>query len=390
MKTKKIIAIFSLFLAFMVTSPPQISANIYTKNKIPKKVEKQIEKIVNEPSNLDGFANFKRKTKQQRIKDNIEWYKKHGSVNEEYNIYGLDIKNYRRQDNYLTGKDLNRMGVHHKNIDPKKHKELLDDKVIFDKRVREHYPEALVDVYFEFSGKKIIPKENALLKGYDDTLSALKSLNDGKYFIKELDGLGGHNAILLTKHGGEMKFKHVSEGEITLEDFWKITGKKNFLAQKHIENHSDIRKLSPTALSTIRMVTTRFNDDVNLLSSDMCIGCSKDSIVDNYNNNGAIVHVDENTGKLGKYAFRKHSKVVDKHPVSGIKFENYQLPFWKESIELAKKLHKIFPEFSSVGWDIAITENGPVAIEGNYGWGYSIAQTTTGGLKERWEKAHKI
>lgn len=394
MKIRKIIAKFSLFTAYVliscVVSSPPVQANIYNENKIPKKIEKQIEKIVNAPSNLEGIGNFKRKSKNERLKDNIAWYKKHGTVNEEYNIYGLDIKNYRNQNDYATGKDLNRSALHHKNINPKKYKRLLDDKILFDERVRKHYPEALADVYFEFSGKNIIPTQNALLGGFKDTQSALESLNNGKYFIKQLDGLGGRNAILLTKENSKMTFHHVSKGDITINDFWEITGKKNFIIQKHIENHSDIKGLTPTALSTVRIVTTRFNEKVNILSSDLCLGCSKDSIVDNYNNEGAIVHVDEKTGKLSKYAFRKNAKAMDKHPVSGIKFENYQLPFWKESIELVKKLHKIFPEFTSVGWDIAITENGPIIMEGNYNWGYSIPQTTMGGLKEKWKKAHNI
>ncbi|MBR2735607.1 MAG: hypothetical protein IKE05_05395, partial [Clostridia bacterium] len=123
---------------------------------------------------------------------------------------------------------------------------------------------------------------------------------------------------------------------------------------------------------------------------DLRVGCSKDAVVDNFAKEGAIVHVDEKTGKLGKYAFRKHKKITDKHPMSGIKFQNYQLPFWEESIELVKKLHNVFPEFSSIGWDIAITEDGPIVIEGNSSWDHTIPQTTFGGLKEKWNRAKTI
>jgi len=233
-------------------------------------MQETLETIINGPSNLAGFKNFKRKTKKQRIKDNIAWYKEHGKVNTLYNVYGLDIKNYRNQNGYITGKELKQLAVHHGNVDPLQHKDLLDDKLVFDKRVREYYPEALADVYFEFKGENIIPRENALLKGYDNTLSALKSLDDGKYFIKELDGLGGNNAILFTKKNNKMRFQHVNKGKINLEDFLAITAKRSFVVQKYIENHSVLRKLSPAALSTIRIVSTRFNKDVHILSSDLC------------------------------------------------------------------------------------------------------------------------
>lgn len=389
MNFKKNIVQF-LLIVTGIFSCPVVKADIYTKNQIPKNIAKQIQKIVEQPSNLNGVANFKRKSKLQRIKDNIAWYKNHGKVNTLYNVYGLDIKNFRNQDGYITGKELKQLAVHHGNVDPLKYKDLLDDKLLFDQRVREHFPEALADIYFEFKGQNIIPRKNAKLQDYDDTLSALRSLDNGKYFIKELDGLGGNNAILLTKQNNDLKFRHVTKGEISLEDFLTITQKRSFVVQKHIENHSDIKKLSPAALSTIRIVSTRFNKDVHILSCDLRVSCSENSVVDNFAKGGALIHVNEKTGKLDEYAFRKHKKIMDKHPVSGIKFKNYQLPFWNESIKLVKKLHEIFPEFSSIGWDVAITENGPMIIEGNYGWGYYGTQITAGGMKEKWEKLHKI
>ena len=389
MDFKKII--FTVLGTFVIVSSVNIAqADIYSDNGIPDNIKSRIIKIVDTPSNLAGFANFKRKSKQQRIKDNIDWYKKHGTVNKEYVRYGLDIKNYRNQDDYLSGREFNRYAIHHGSINPEQYRPLLSDKMLFDEVVRQHYPKVLGDVYFEFKGKNIIPRKNVLIKNQTNTVSALKSLGDGKYFIKELDGLCGNNAMVLTIRNGKMRFQHVSKGKITLEDFRKITSKRAFLVQKHVENHSKLKKLSPAALSTVRIVTTRFNKNVHILSSDLRVGCSKNSIVDNFAKEGAIVHVNEKTGRLAKYAFRKHKKVMDRHPVSKIKFENYQLPFWKETIALVKKLHNIFTEFSSIGWDIAITEDGPIVIEGNYGWDHTIPQTTGGGLKKKWENSKNI
>lgn len=389
MNSKKII-LSILISASFILPPSTARADIYKDNNIPDNIKAKIIKIVNTPSNLAGFANFKRKPRQQRIKDNIEWYKKHGTVNREYNKYCLDIKNYRNQNNYLTGREFNRLAIHHENINPRKYKHLLDDKILFDEIVRKHCPEVLADVYFEFKGKNIIPRKNALITTQTDAFSAFKSLDDGKYFVKELDGLCGNNAMIVTIQNGEMEIRHVTKGKISLKEFWRITAKRAFLVQKHIENHSNIKKLSPSALSTVRIVTTRFNNEVYVLSADLRVGCSKDSVVDNFAKEGAIIHVDEKTGKLDKYAFRKHKKATDKHPVSGIKFQNYQLPFWQESIALVKKLHSIFTGLSSIGWDIAITESGPIVIEGNANWDYTIPQTTMGGLKEKWNRAKNI
>ena len=118
----------------------------------------------------------------------------------------------------------------------------------------------------------------------------------------------------------------------------------------------------------------------------MRVSCQKNAVVDNFHKGGAIVHVDTKTGKLQKYAHRRLEKSLKVHPISKIKFEGYQLPYWKETLELVKKLHNIFPEFSSLGWDVAITPIGPKIIESNYGWDLAVPQVTSGGVKAKWEK----
>ena len=48
---------------------------------------------------------------------------------------------------------------------------------------------------------------------------------------------------------------------------------------------------------------------------------------------------------------------------------------------MAKELHSKLYRIHSVGWDIAITEEGPVFIEGNSKWEISGTQSAEGGVK---------
>lgn len=389
MNFKKLIP--EILMATAITlSPMHAKADIYKDSGIPEGIKAKIEKIVNEPSRLAGIDNFKRKRKIERIKDNINWYKKHGKTNEYYNKFGLDIKNYRNADDFITERELKKMAVHHGNVNPRNHIKLMKDKVIFEEVVKKHYPEIMPSTYFEFRGKKVIKASSNQVKNCQDTKSALNSLKDGKYFIKEIRGLCGNDAILLTKKDGNLNFRHVTRGGISLDEFFKITNKTDFMVQEHVENHADIKKLSPYALSTIRIISTRFNDNPHILSADMRVSCKENAVVDNFHKGGAIVHVDTKTGKLARYAHRRHTKSLKVHPISGIKFEGYQLPYWKETIETVEKLHNIFPEFSSVGWDIAITPTGPKIIEGNHQWDLAVPQTTIGGVRKKWEKLKTI
>ena len=47
---------------------------------------------------------------------------------------------------------------------------------------------------------------------------------------------------------------------------------------------------------------------------------------------------------------------------------------FKEAVELVKEAAKVIPEVAYVGWDVAVTENGPLIIEGNHFPGHDILQ----------------
>jgi hypothetical protein len=67
-------------------------------------------------------------------------------------------------------------------------------------------------------------------------------------------------------------------------------------------------------------------------------------------------------------------KRVLKHPDSGVVFEGYKIPYYEEAVALAKRCMDSFYGLKSVGWDVAITTDGPVIIEGNDDWGLAAHQ----------------
>ena len=62
--------------------------------------------------------------------------------------------------------------------------------------------------------------------------------------------------------------------------------------------------------------------------------------------------------------------------------KGYHIPYLQESISMAISLHKKFSTVHSIGWDIAITTDGPVFIEGNDNWEISLIQACSYGLKK--------
>ena len=57
-----------------------------------------------------------------------------------------------------------------------------------------------------------------------------------------------------------------------------------------------------------------------------------------------------------------------------VKFDNYKIPFFDKVSDLCIEAAKKIPEVNIIGWDVAITDNGPLIIEGNNGPGFDLIQ----------------
>ena len=53
------------------------------------------------------------------------------------------------------------------------------------------------------------------------------------------------------------------------------------------------------------------------------------------------------------------------HPLTKIRFDGYEIPYWKEIEEMVCKAAMVNPDVHVVGWDVAISNKGPLLIEAN-------------------------
>lgn len=78
--------------------------------------------------------------------------------------------------------------------------------------------------------------------------------------------------------------------------------------------------------------------------------------------------VDLETGRLGQITGDKPeclSEFFDHHPVTGARVTGRVVPRWRELAQLAIDLHRAVPTRVFVGWDLAMTTEGPMFLEGN-------------------------
>lgn len=231
----------------------------------------------------------------------------------------------------------------------------------------------------------LIQGERLFVKGsgnvYEKTIDDLLGY-DLDVMCKPVFGQQGIGILHLeTRQGGGLK---INGENSSVEKLKNLIDKDVYLIQHYlVGQHPLMSLLYPNSINTLRVTTVRTkNGEIDVLGC-MCLIGARGSFVSNWHYGGVIINVNKE-GYLNKYGFSLYEKRIMAHPETGVVFETFKVPYFKESVELAKKCMTMFYGFHAVGWDIAITENGPVVIEGNDDWGMPAHQMVDKGWKEKY------
>lgn len=144
--------------------------------------------------------------------------------------------------------------------------------------------------------------------------------------------------------------------------------------EETLVQHEALSYLYPCSINSLRIVTLVDNDRVpHLLYAVVKMG-NLGKFVDNMENSGLCCPLDPETGEIVGVAHTSALINYDTHPYTGVKLLGYKIPYVKEAIELALDAALVLPEQRYIGWDVAITPDGPAIIEGNNYPGYDFWQ----------------
>ena len=62
------------------------------------------------------------------------------------------------------------------------------------------------------------------------------------------------------------------------------------------------------------------------------------------------------------------------HPVTGTQIVGFQIPNWDKVLEMVKEMAARVPQVRTIGWDVAVTQDGCCAVEGNSRCDFLICQ----------------
>lgn len=144
------------------------------------------------------------------------------------------------------------------------------------------------------------------------------------------------------------------------------------ILEECVVQHKDLMALHPCSVNTCRVITFTQGSTTNVVAAYLRIGNGRH--VDNFNNGGMVVPIEEDTGVIIYPALDKHNNLYDVHPMTNVPIKGFQIPLWDEVLEIVKKAGQVVPQVGIVGWDVCVTDNGPLLIEGNDFPGHDIYQ----------------
>ena len=175
----------------------------------------------------------------------------------------------------------------------------------------------------------------------------------GKLIIKPLDGSFGKGIQIV---------ENLTDKE-TLKKRLNNEYPKGFIAEEVVIQDPRMAVLHAESVNTLRIHTICFDGVVTIFHPYIRIGRGE-SVVDNAGNGGIFTSCNPKSGEVLSVVDELGNNYL-KHPDTGFPLIGFKVPCWNEAYQTANQLALCNPEIHYAGWDLALTSNGWVLIEGN-------------------------
>ena len=348
--------------------------------------EKLLEEIIRQPS---FYPEKPRKSEELRRRDLLAWYEKYGEVNEYYNVWGGD----------LNGADLDAFLDH--GLFRKQRYSINSSFLCCGDTFSTNYTVVMRDKsLFEMfaanvlgDSRKYVPSY-ALVKGFEyqsregtyeerkqDSLEKFFMRHNGeKIVFKRSTGCSGKNVYIGILENGKLIHKY---NAYTPDEFLNkiVDETATWMLQPFVVQHEFMAELNPETVNIVRIVT--FNTGKRIFyTPPMLVYSRGDTEVCNSDQGSYYVGISRD-GIIEEKAFDLKNCRRIPCPAAG-----KTLPYFSELTELVLTLHRAVPELFTVGWDVALTADGPLVLEGNDGWCPYVSEwSSETALRRIWNEA---
>jgi len=167
---------------------------------------------------------------------------------------------------------------------------------------------------------------------------------------------------------------HAGEDEIELADGRRFAAQRfveevkryfaaGYLIQDRLRPHAAIAALADPRVSTVRVMALN-EGDPQIIRASWRVPAGE-AAADVLWRGNMLAQIDPAAGRIVRVVQGRgmHAKLVENHPDTGSRLLGVTLPMWSEARELVLKAAAAVPQLALTGWDVALTDQGPVIIE---------------------------
>lgn len=211
-------------------------------------------------------------------------------------------------------------------------------------------------------------------------------------FAKRRDGYGGKGAFIIEKYLSYDLYQ-TTRGKLTSQEIYTIKVKERMVFQSVLQPHEDIVDWTgSTTVGALRLITDCPAQDMAQVVLKWLKFPQSNGVVDNLSLPGNYGVALSNDGHIQHMlSIDEHFIPFTRHPVTGKDLKGKVVPYYQEAVRLAEKAANIVfratdANITLIGFDIALTNDGPVIMEMNARPGFSRIQNLYGPIVR--EKLH--
>lgn len=307
----------------------------------------------------------------QRVKilfDYMHLYRTKGLTRDEYHDYEFEKRGEEFKRSFLG---LNEQRHYLDLLNPIKYYSLARNKYLAHK-VLENTGVRKSELYCYYEPEGQVFDSNEIASSVADVCRILKQKGVEQCVIKDTENSHGEGVVVVKKVeylDGDCKLNYFNGKSVLLSE---VLGKHPLIFEGLIRQTAQFASFNASSVNTVRFMTLLYpNGEAKIIATFIKIGRAG-SCVDNAGSGGNVdVCIDVETGEI-KYAiqydgWRKITE-IEKHPDSGTQLNGVVIKNWEQIKAEVIRFQQAMPWCKAAGWDIAITDKGPLVIEVNDFW----------------------
>lgn len=224
--------------------------------------------------------------------------------------------------------------------------------------------------YYQPEGR--VCENDEIANNYTDVVRILQSKNVQSCVVKTTESSHGDNVyvveeVLYDEEDCQLKLFNGKVMKLS-----EILKRQPLIFESIIRQTEQLSSINPSSVNTVRFMTTLYpNNEVKLVATFIKIGRAG-HCVDNAGAGGNVdACIDMENGMM-KYVIQydgwRKIKQITHHPDTNTQIEGMMIDNWESIKQQVMEFQKAIPYVKAAGWDIAITDEGPVVVEVNDMW----------------------